>query len=187
MRILGFSPEVLEIYMTSREVSVVQKSGEGICCIIMTDASSRIRCFPFLFSTALNVMKTTDRVVTSLAVVNFLDRTLLPLRSSRKNWHQVTIATSKCFVTIHATLRAVTTTGGRRRKNSKVGFSITFQGDGDLQHFSLLFPVQRTGGLTSDEIWLSLSVMPGTNWLLNSWITMISKPCKKHPKSTLCL
>ena len=100
MRILGFSPEVLEIYMTSREVSVVQKSGEGICCIIMTDASSRIRCFPFLFSTALNVMKTTDRAVTALVVESFFDITLPPLRSSR---------------TIHATLRAVTTTGGQRR------------------------------------------------------------------------
>ena len=187
MRILGFSPEALEIYMISREVNVVQRSGEGICCIIMTDVSSKIRCSPFLFPIALNVTKTTDRVVTSLAVVNFLDRTLLPLRSSRKNWNRVTIVTSKYFVTIHATLRAVTTTGGQRRKNLRVGFNITFQGDGDLRHFSLLFPVQRIGGLTSDEIWLSLSVMLGMSWLLNSWKVMISKPCRNHPKSTLCL
>ena len=124
MRILGSSPEASEIYMISREVNVVQRNGEGICCIIMTDVSSKIRCSPSLFSIALNVMKTTDRAVTALVVESFFDITLPPLRSSR---------------TIHATLRAVTTTGGRRLKNSRVGFNITFQGEGGLQHFPLLF------------------------------------------------
>ena len=187
MRILGSSPEVSEIYMTSREVNIVQRNGEGIYYIIMMDGFSKIRCSPCLCSIALNGTRTTDRVVTSLTVENSLDRILLPLRSSRKNWNRATIVTSKCFVTMHATLKAVTTTGGRRHKNSRVGFNIMFQGDGDLQPFSLLFPVQRIGGLTSDEIWLSLSAMLGMNWLLNSWKVMISKPCRKHPKSTLCL
>ena len=173
--------------MTSREVNIVQRNGEGIYYIIMTDGFSKIRCSPCLCSIALNGTRTTDRVVTSLAVENSLDRILLPLRSSRKNWNRATIVTSKCFVTMRATLKAVTTTGGQRHKNSRVGFNIMFQGDGDLQHFSLLFPVQRIGGLTSDEIWLSLNVMLGTNWLLNCWRAMISKPCRKHPKSTLCL
>ena len=126
MRILGSSPEASEIYMISREVNTVRKNGEGIYCIIMMDVSSKTKCSPFLFSIALNVTKTTDRVVTSLAVENSLDRILLPLRSSRKNWNWVMIVTSKCFVTIHATLRAVTTTGDRKRKNSRVGFNITF-------------------------------------------------------------
>ena len=44
------------------------------------------------------------------------------------------------------------------------------------QHFSSLFPVQRTGGLTSDEFWLSLSVMQVMNWLHNCWRVLISKP-----------
>ena len=187
MRILGSSLEASEIYMISREDNVVQRNGEGICCIIMMDVFSRIRCSPFLFSIALNVTRTTDRVITSLAVENSLDRTLPPLKSSKKDWDRATIVTSKCFVTMHATLKAATTTGGRRRKNSRVGFNITSQGDGDLQHSLLLFPVQRIGGLTSDEIWLSLSVMLGTNWWLNCWKVMISKPRRKHPKSTLCL
>ena len=70
MRILGFSLEAPEIYMISREVNIVRKNEERICCIIMMDVSSKIKCSPFLFSIALNVTKTTDRVVTSLTVKN---------------------------------------------------------------------------------------------------------------------
>ena len=187
MRIPGSSLEELVIFMISREVNTLQRNGDGIYCIIMMDVSSKIRCSCSLFLIALNDMKTTDRVVISLPVKNFLDKTLLPLRRSRNNWNLVMIVTYKCFVIIHATLRAVTTTGGQRRENLKVGFNITFQEDGDLQHFSSLFPVQRTGGLTSDEFWLSLSVMQGMNWLHNCWKVMISKPCRKHPRSILCL
>lgn len=39
MHIPGFSLEVLATYTTSREVSIVQKNGEGICFIITTDVS----------------------------------------------------------------------------------------------------------------------------------------------------
>ena len=187
MRILGSSLEASEIYMISREVNIVQRNGEGICCIIMMDVSSKTRCSPFLFSIALNVMKITDRAVIFLPVENFSDRTPPPLRSSRKNWPLVMIVISKCSGTIHATLRVGTTIGGQRRKNSRVGFNIMFREDVALQHFSSHFPVQRIGGLTSDEIRLSVSGMPGMNWLHNCWKAMISGPCKKHRRSILCL
>ena len=126
MRIPGSSLEELVIFMTSREVNTLQRNGDGVYCIIMMDVSSKIRrsCSSFLI--ALNDMKTTNRVVISLPVTNFLDKTLLPLRRSRNIWNLVMIVTYKCFVTIHATLRAVTTTGGQRQANLKVGFNITF-------------------------------------------------------------
>ena len=52
---------------------------------------------------------------------------------------------------------------------------------------NLIVPVQRIGGLTSDETWRNLSVMPGTKWLHNCWKAMISGPCKKHQRNILCL
>ena len=47
MHILGSSPEASEIYMISREVNIVRKNREGICCIIMMDVSTKIKCSPF--------------------------------------------------------------------------------------------------------------------------------------------